>query len=77
MNTADVKQYLLNLQTSIVTRLEAIDGKPFFRDEWQRDEGGGGISRIIEGGNVFERAGVLFSHVLGNKLPPTAAASSA
>ena len=75
MNTADVKQYLLNLQTSIVTRLEAIDGKPFFRDEWQRDEGGGGISRIIEGGNVFERAGVLFSHVLGNKLPPTAAAN--
>ena len=75
MNTADVKQYLLNLQNRIVTELEAIDGKPFLRDEWQRDEGGGGISRIIEGGTVFERAGVLFSHVLGNKLPPTAAAN--
>jgi coproporphyrinogen III oxidase len=75
MDTADVKQYLLDLQNRIVTKLEAIDGKPFLRDEWQRDEGGGGISRIIEGGNVFERAGVLFSHVLGNKLPPTAAAN--
>ena len=75
MSTDDVKAYLLGLQNSIVAKLEAIDGGSFLHDAWQRDEGGGGISRIIEGGKVFERAGVLFSHVLGKQLPPTAAAN--
>ncbi len=75
MSTDDVKAYLLGLQNNIVAKLEAIDGGRFLHDEWQRDEGGGGISRIIEGGKVFERAGVLFSHVLGKQLPPTAAAN--
>ena len=75
MSTDDVKAYLLGLQDNIVAKLEAIDGGRFLHDEWQRDEGGGGISRIIEGGKVFERAGVLFSHVLGKQLPPTAAAN--
>lgn len=75
MDTSPVRTYLLDLQSRIVGKLEQLDGKPFLRDEWQRPEGGGGISRIIEGGNVFERAGVLFSHVLGAKLPPTAAAN--
>ena len=75
MSTIEVKNYLLNLQSSIVEALEKIDGGKFLRDEWQRDEGGGGISRIMEGGKVFERAGVLFSHVLGKQLPPTAAAN--
>ena len=75
MSTDDVKAYLLDLQNRIVAKLESIDGGTFLHDEWQRDEGGGGISRIIEGGKVFERAGVLFSHVLGKKLPPTAAAN--
>ena len=75
MSTDDVKAYLLGLQNNIVANLEAIDGGRFLHDEWQRDEGGGGISRIIEGGKVFERAGVLFSHVLGKQLPPTAAAN--
>ena len=55
--------------------MEALDGGQFIRDEWVRPEGGGGISRIIEGSHVFERGGVLFSHVLGQKLPPTAAAN--
>ncbi len=75
MSTIEVKSYLLSLQNTIVEKLEQIDGGKFLRDEWTRDEGGGGISRIIEGGKVFERAGVLFSHVLGKQLPPTAAAN--
>jgi coproporphyrinogen III oxidase len=75
MDALAVRHYLLHLQTSIVASMEAIDGGIFIRDEWQRAEGGGGISRIIEGGDVLERGGVLFSHVLGTKLPPTAAAN--
>jgi len=70
-----VKTYLLGLQNSIVAALEKVDGKPFGADSWQRPEGGGGISRIIEEGNVFERAGVGFSHVTGKNLPPSAAAN--
>ena len=74
MNPDRVKNYLLNLQTLIVERLEQIDGKPFLRDEWQRPEGGGGITRLIEEGNVLERGGVNFSHVMGERLPPSATA---
>ena len=70
-----VKTYLLDLQQRIVTRLQELDGKPFFTDSWQRAEGGGGISRVIEEGNVFERGGVNFSHVMGAKLPPSAMAN--
>jgi len=69
-----VKAWLLDLQSRIVQALEAVDGKPFLRDEWQRAEGGGGISRLVEEGNVIERGGVNFSHVQGAKLPPSAAA---
>ena len=46
-----VKAWLLDLQARIVTALEAVDGKPFLRDTWERPEGGGGISRLIEEGN--------------------------
>jgi coproporphyrinogen III oxidase len=70
-----VKPYLLELQSGIVAVLEDIDGKPFVRDEWQRPEGGGGISRVLEEGNVFERGGVNLSHVTGKSLPPSAAAA--
>lgn len=75
LSSSVVKAYLLDLQARIVAALEAIDGKPFVADSWQRAEGGGGISRIIEEGNVFERGGVGFSHVTGSNLPPTAAAN--
>ena len=75
MNIIDVKTYLLDLQARIVAKLESLDGKSFLRDEWQRPEGGGGISRMLEGGNLLERGGVLFSHVMGNNLPPSAAAN--
>ncbi len=69
-----IKSYFLSLQERIVSRLEQIDGKPFRRDAWTRPEGGGGISRLIEEGNVLERGGVNFSHVTGSKLPPSATA---
>lgn len=74
-NSSDVKAYLLQLQANIVARLEQLDGSSFFTDSWQRPEGGGGISRVIEEGNLFERGGVNFSHVMGNNLPPSAMAN--
>jgi coproporphyrinogen III oxidase len=70
-----VKTYLLDLQARIVAALEDVDGECFITDTWQRPEGGGGISRLIEEGNVFERGGVGFSHVTGKNLPPSAAAN--
>ncbi|HEY1043717.1 MAG TPA: oxygen-dependent coproporphyrinogen oxidase [Telluria sp.] len=75
-----IKAWLVELQDRIVTALEEVDGKSFLRDEWTRDAkdgglGGGGISRLVEEGNVIERGGVNFSHVTGASLPPSAAAS--
>ena len=72
MNTQAVLNYLQNLQSQIVEALELVDGKRFLHDSWNRLEGGGGTSCLLEEGNVFERAGIGFSHVLGNKLPPAA-----
>src|SRR5690349_9349145 len=72
--TTPVRDYLLELQQGIVGAIEAIDGTRFRRDEWTRPEGGGGITRILEGGDVMERAGIGFSHVTGTKLPPSASA---
>jgi len=74
METSKVKAFLLQLQELIVERLQQIDGKPFLSDAWTRPEGGGGITRLIEDGNVFERGGVNFSHVTGGNLPPSASA---
>ena len=75
MNPATVKDYLLGLQGRIVAALELLDGKPFREDRWDRPQGGGGISRVIEEGKLFERGGVNFSHVQGTGLPPSATAS--
>ena len=72
LNAEAVLTYLQSLQTKIIEALELVDGKTFLHDSWQRPEGGGGNTCMLEGGNVFERAGVGFSHVLGNKLPPAA-----
>ena len=74
VDTAAVHAFLQGLQARIVAGLEAVDGTPFATDRWDRPEGGGGISRVLEEGRVFERAGVLFSHVTGDKLPPSASA---
>jgi len=75
MDTDAVRAYLLDLQQRIVAQLEDLDGKAFVRDEWTRPEGGGGTSRLLEDGGLFERAGVGFSHVAGTKLPPSATAA--
>ena len=72
-----VRDYLTGLQSRIVSGLEAIDGASFRTDDWRRPEGGGGITRVLEGGGVFERAGVLFSHVRGDRLPGSASAHRA
>ncbi len=74
MDITAPRAYFLDLQARIVAGLENIDGLPFRRDEWTRPEGGGGISRLIEEGNVLERGGVNFSHVRGERLPPSASA---
>lgn len=71
-----VRDYLLTLQQAICDQVLALDPSlTEQRDEWQRDEGGGGISRAFAGGKVFEKGGVNFSHVMGNKLPPSASAA--
>jgi len=67
-----VRAYLLELQKSICQGLEEVDGGTFGEDLWQRPEGGGGRTRILTGDQVFEKAGVGFSHVHGADLPPAA-----
>lgn len=73
--TTAVKSYLQGLQDRICAELERLDGgKTFQRDTWVRDEGGGGDTRVLVEGGVFEKAGVAFSHVSGNALPASASA---
>ena len=69
----EVKNYLLSLQNRIVAEVEHLDGKEsFLEDVWTRDGGGGGRSRVLRNGQVFEQAGVNFSHVFGAELPSAA-----
>ena len=75
MDLGRARSYFTELQARIVARLEAIDGRAFRRDAWQRPEGGGGLACIIEDGRVFERGGVNFSHVRGERLPASATAA--
>lgn len=71
-----VKNYLLQLQNNICSELEKLDGSgQFIIDPWERPEGGGGISRVMSNGTVFAKAGVNFSHVMGDKLPAAASAA--
>jgi coproporphyrinogen III oxidase len=71
--TAAVRAYLLTLQDRISAAIESEDGAARFReDSWERPEGGGGRSRVLTGGAVFEQAGIGFSHVFGPGLPPSA-----
>ena len=61
--------YIQNLQNQITSKLEEVDGAAKFREDiWERPEGGGGRTRVIENGNVFEKGGVNISAVHG-KLP--------
>ncbi|TMG88229.1 MAG: oxygen-dependent coproporphyrinogen oxidase, partial [Betaproteobacteria bacterium] len=74
MDSSGARDYFVDLQARIVADLEAIDGAGFGRDVWER-QGGGGITCVIEEGQVFERGGVNFSHVRGGQLPASATAS--
>ena len=69
-----VKHYLLDLQERICNALTIEDGQAFREDSWERTGGGGGRSRVLENGQVFEKAGVNFSHVFGDGLPASATA---
>lgn len=70
-----IKSYLLQLQNTVCASLESLDGKNFFiEDKWTRTEGGGGITKVLSNGAVFEKAGVNFSHVHGQQLPASATA---
>ncbi len=75
MNTPIVRTFLFELQERIVECLEKLDGTLFRRDRWERSEGGGGLSCVMERGNVFERGGVNYSHVFGQGLPASATAA--
>ncbi|UXU86905.1 oxygen-dependent coproporphyrinogen oxidase [Burkholderia sp. S-53] len=78
-DVARVRTYLQGLQARIADALGALDGTPLATDAWQRGPAerlrGGGCTRILEGGRVFERAGIGFSDVSGDALPPSASAA--
>jgi coproporphyrinogen III oxidase len=68
-----VKNYLMDLQDRICQQVGALDSEASFdEDDWERAQGGGGRTRILQNGEVFEQAGVGFSHVFGDQLPPAA-----
>jgi coproporphyrinogen III oxidase len=71
-----VKSFLLQLQDDICQSLMQVDGKAeFVEDTWEREEGGGGRSRVLSQGAVIEQGGVNFSHVFGTQMPPSATAA--
>lgn len=76
IRTPEVRDYLAGLQQRIVDACAGVDGRAFLADSWRKEPGeplqGSGTTMILEGGNVFERAGCGFSHVTGPKLPPSA-----
>ena len=80
-NHDDVRGYLTSLQDRIVSRLERVDGSRFRADAWERAKDdpsglqGSGDTRVIEDGGLFERGGVAFSHVSGQRLPASATAA--
>lgn len=76
MDIQAVETYLKDLQSRICGGIAELDGrKDFIVDAWDRPEGGGGITRVLNEGAVFEKAGVNFSHVRGSSLPPSATAA--
>jgi coproporphyrinogen III oxidase len=74
IDTAAVERYLRDLQDRICTALAGLDGRPFRADAWSRAGGGGGCSRVLEDGELFEKAGINFSKVYGPGLPASATA---
>lgn len=71
-NSQSVRNYFLELQNSITEKLQEEESVSFVEDQWNRDEGGGGQSRILENGELFEKAGINFSDVQGKHLPASA-----
>jgi coproporphyrinogen III oxidase len=72
----DVKNFLLELQSSICDGLEALDPSAKSQsDSWDREKGGSGLSRVISNGEIFEKGGVNFSHVFGDAMPASATAT--
>ena len=72
---AEVIAWLVSLHDTLTVEFEAIDGKGKFRsDSWERPDGGGGESRVLEDGALFEKAGINYSLVHGDSLPPSASA---
>ncbi len=72
-DAAAVKVYLLELQDRITQALAAEEGGAgFVEDAWERPGGGGGRTRVLRGGELFEQGGINFSHVFGASLPPSA-----
>ncbi|MDP9088490.1 MAG: oxygen-dependent coproporphyrinogen oxidase [Pseudomonadota bacterium] len=75
VDASAVKGYLSELQDRITQAVEKTESVKFRRDAWRRPEGGGGESRVLSDGEVFERAGVSVSHVFGAKMPPSSSLS--
>ena len=68
----EVRNFLTDLQKSIIEMICAYDEKEFLEDKWARDEGGGGLTCLLENGSIFDKVGVNFSDILGDKLPAAA-----
>jgi len=76
VDVSAVREFLTSFHTDLCDKLENLDGGPRFdNDHWQRAEGGGGNTRTLTDGAVFEKAGVAFSHIHGTQLPPSASAN--
>lgn len=67
-----VKSYLLNLQSNIISMICKYEDHEFYKDKWSREEGGGGITCILQGGETFDKVGVNFSDIAGESLPSAA-----
>ena len=67
-----VKNYLLDLQNNIISMIFKYDKKNFDKDNWTREEGGGGITCVLQGGTIFDKVGVNFSDISGDHLPAAA-----
>ena len=68
----EVSNFLTDLQKSIIKMICTFDEKKFLEDKWKREEGGGGLTCLLENGSIFDKVGVNFSDILGDKLPAAA-----
>ena len=62
----EVRNFLLELQNNIISMICSYDNSEFNKDNWSRDEGGGGITCVLQNGNVFDKVGVNFSDIFGS-----------